>query len=66
MTRQRLRTGAVSGLLFAAACVAPGTPVPVVGDIQLLAGRWEGSYQSEETGRMGSIAFELEAGTDSA
>ena len=40
--------------------------MPVVGDVQLLAGRWEGTYQSDETGRMGSIVFELKAGTDSA
>ena len=58
--------GAISAGLLAAACTAPGTPVPVVGDVQILAGRWEGTYQSDETGRMGSIVFELKAGTDSA
>jgi hypothetical protein len=66
MTRLSWRAGALPALLLAAACTAPGTPVPVVGDVQLLAGRWEGTYQSDDTGRMGSIVFELKAGTDSA
>lgn len=53
-------------LLFAAACQYQGTPVPVRGDLQLLAGEWEGTYSSWQTGRTGGITFQLKAGTDSA
>jgi hypothetical protein len=49
-----------------AACVAPGKPIPVQGDIQMLAGRWAGEYSSDDTGRSGSIVFMLEAGADTA
>ena len=52
-------------LLFSA-CVAPGTPIPVKGDAQTLAGYWSGEYSSVETGRSGSIMFNLVAGTDTA
>ena len=51
---------------FLAACSAsknPAPPVPVAGsDASALAGRWEGDYSSEATGRSGSIVFELRAG----
>jgi hypothetical protein len=43
----------------------PAPPVPVAGarsDIAALTGRWEGEYQSEATGRSGSIVFELKPG----
>ena len=39
--------------------------MPVAGvrsDISALAGRWEGEYSSEATGRSGSIVFELKSG----
>ena len=42
---------------------APG--VPMAGErseISTLAGRWEGAYSSEATGRSGSIVFELKPG----
>jgi hypothetical protein len=51
-----------------AACSSP-PPVPVEGTragLSALAGRWEGEYSSEETGRGGSIVFTLEAGSDTA
>lgn len=48
------------------ACVYHGAPVPVAGNTQLLAGEWEGTYSSEQTGRTGTITFSLKAGTDSA
>jgi hypothetical protein len=44
---------------------SPAPPVPVSGssaDISALAGRWEGTYSSEATGRSGSIVFELHPG----
>jgi hypothetical protein len=59
--------------LAAAACLSsacsssrnPAPAVPVAGarsDISVLAGRWEGEYHSEATGRSGSIVFELKPG----
>jgi hypothetical protein len=62
----RSTTFGTSALLFAVACAWRGTPVPVAGDVARLTGRWEGSYSSAETGRSGSISFQLVAGTDSA
>jgi hypothetical protein len=65
----------ISGLAFlvlaalgAWACstaTSPAPPVPVSGssaDLSALAGRWEGTYSSEATGRSGSIVFELQPG----
>lgn len=49
-----------------AACQGPQPPVPVLGDVSTLTGRWEGEYGSRESGRTGSILFTLEAGTDTA
>lgn len=53
-------------LMLGAGCTYQGTPVPVVGDTKLLEGEWDGSYSSPQTGRTGSIVFQLKAGTDSA
>lgn len=53
---------------LASACSSsknPAPAVPVAGarsDISTLAGRWEGEYHSEATGRSGSIVFELKPG----
>lgn len=62
----------LSVALAAAACTLacsssknPAPAVPVAGersDISTLAGRWEGEYSSEATGRSGSIVFELKPG----
>ena len=62
----RFVTFGTTSLLLLAACFWRGTPVPVQGDLSRYAGHWEGSYSSVETGRSGSIVFELVAGTDSA
>lgn len=56
----------VTGLALLSACQGPQPPVPVMGDLALLAGRWEGEYGSRESGRAGSILFTLETGTDTA
>jgi hypothetical protein len=43
----------------------PAPAVPVAGsraDVSALVGRWEGEYNSEATGRSGSIVFELKPG----
>lgn len=63
MSRISLITVAV---MLGAGCTYQGTPVPVVGDTQLLEGEWDGTYSSEQVGRSGSIQFQLKAGTDSA
>lgn len=61
-----------ASLLLAAAllgCSRTPPPVPVQAtDAALadLAGRWEGEYSSDETGRSGSIVFTLAAGRDTA
>ncbi|MEP6993300.1 MAG: hypothetical protein ABI968_02170 [Acidobacteriota bacterium] len=53
---------------FVAACASSKNPAPAVpmagarSDISTLAGRWEGEYRSEATGRTGSIVFELKSG----
>ena len=52
-----------------AGCASKSPPVPVqasAADIGRLAGRWEGEYNSNETGRGGSIVFTLTAGRDTA
>lgn len=63
---RELRTAIVTGLALLSACQGPQPPVPVIGDIETLAGRWEGEYGSRESGRTGSILFTLEAGADTA
>jgi hypothetical protein len=58
---------AVAALSLLGACVSPpAPPVPVSGDVAMLAGHWSGEYTSNETGRSGSITFTLDAGTDTA
>ena len=47
-------------------CGWRATPVPVVGDLRDLAGEWEGTYSSTESGRSGTIYFRLDAASDSA
>lgn len=59
-------TGVVISLAVLAACQGPRPPVPVLGDVAALTGRWEGTYGSRESGRTGSILFTLDAGTDTA
>ena len=57
---------AILAASWLAACSSsknPAPAVPVAGnDASALAGRWEGEYSSEATGRSGSIVFELRAG----
>ena len=52
-----------------AGCGWRRTPVPVVSDTgstALLVGNWAGEYSSRETGRTGSISFELASEKDTA
>jgi hypothetical protein len=47
----------------------PAPDVPIGGaasDISAMAGRWEGIYSSEATGRTGSIVFDVKGGKDMA
>ena len=62
----------IAMIILAASTMACGwrrTPVPVIADsvsIQALVGTWSGLYSSEETGRSGSIMFELASDKDTA
>lgn len=50
-------------------CATASPPVPIeatAAQISALAGHWEGEYESEATGRTGSIVFDLKAGEDHA
>jgi hypothetical protein len=61
---------AVLALALAGAChSSPPAPVPLSGTqsgFAALAGEWAGSYESQQTGRSGSIVFTLESGDDHA
>ena len=59
----------ITALVLLAGCSANPSPVPVqasAADRAHLEGRWEGTYESRETGRSGSIVFNLDAGRDTA
>lgn len=63
--RNRLAGVLLATALLAPACSSsnPAPPVPVQGsDLSALSGRWAGEYSSTETGRTGSIVFELKPG----
>jgi hypothetical protein len=56
-------------LAIISACATRLSKTPVRGpstSIVQLAGEWEGTYSSEQTGRVGSILFRLRATSDSA
>jgi hypothetical protein len=55
--------------LAAASCSSPQNPAPSVPveavakkDLSALVGKWTGDYSSKDTGRSGSIVFELKSG----
>lgn len=57
----------VGGLL--AACSWNPEPVPIAASpsqLERLAGRWAGEFSGDESGRSGSILFDIEAGRDTA
>jgi hypothetical protein len=59
----------LSTIVLALGCATTPASVPVEGaaaELSALAGRWEGEYESEATGRTGSIVFDLTAGEDHA
>jgi hypothetical protein len=57
------------GLLVLAASCAPLPPVPLdatPADLEVLAGEWDGTYESAALGRRGTITFKLTGGRDGA
>jgi hypothetical protein len=59
----------IAAVLSSTACGWRRTPVPVISDtgsVGLLVGSWTGEYTSGETGRSGSISFELASEKDTA
>ena len=60
---------ALSFVLPLTACSWKRTPIPIyseTGATALLVGAWSGEYSSSETGRRGSISFDLESEKDTA
>ena len=65
--KRLLRLGTVLSLVLVIGCSTTSAPVPVEGtNVAALAGHWEGEYESEATGRTGTIVFDLVAGEDHA
>ena len=63
------RLAALTLLLPLAGCGWRRTPVPIVsetGSVALLVGQWAGEYSSTQTGRTGSITFDLASEKDTA
>ena len=67
-SRELVRSIALAGIVvLAIGCTTSTAPVPVEGpNVAALAGHWEGDYESEATGRTGTIVFDLVAGEDHA
>lgn len=62
-----------AGAGFAFACSTQPSPAPAIpveaaakGDLSVLVGNWTGEYGGKETGRTGSIVFELKSGGSTA
>jgi hypothetical protein len=70
MTRSLMKSFALAALLAPlASCRYQPTPVPLqasAADISALAGKWEGEFASNQTGRTGSITFTVQPGKDTA
>ncbi len=65
MVDRRMLPALCLASLLAAACASQNPAPPVVvegGDVSALSGHWVGEYSSAETGRSGSIVFELKSG----
>lgn len=60
-------TSAATLLLLAIACAPIVSRTPVTGtSVARLVGQWQGTYESQETGRSGVISFALRAASDTA
>lgn len=65
----RPKVTVVVAVALLAACASNPPPVPLQAgsdDMSLLRGEWRGRYWSDQTGRHGSIRFELTAAGDTA
>jgi hypothetical protein len=63
LDRRTISTLFLAALLAGGCSQNPAPPVPVEGaDVSSLSGHWVGEYSSAETGRSGSIVFELKSG----
>ena len=63
------RRATVVTLMVLTACAWKRTPVPIISDngsAALLVGTWSGEYSSAETGRSGSITFDMASEKDTA
>ena len=64
-----IRAAMVVSVTVLTACAWKRTPVPVISDsgsTALLVGAWSGEYSSRDTGRSGSITFEMATEKDTA
>ena len=64
-----LKSAVLLCLVVASACSLRQTPVPVISDAgstAALVGDWAGEYSSSQTGRSGSITFQLASQKDTA
>ena len=65
----RLPVTVLAAVLMSAGCRYQPEIVPMAGSrsaIAALAGTWEGSFTGDENGRLGTIAFIIRAGSDTA
>jgi hypothetical protein len=64
-----IRRSVLGAALLAAACAYNPPPIPLdarPADLERLAGRWTGTYERANSGRSGSIEFNLVSGEDHA
>ena len=64
-----LKNALLLAILMSSACSWRRTPVPVLsesGSVDALVGDWAGEYSSSQTGRSGSITFQLSNEKDTA
>ena len=64
-----MKPALITTLALLYACASNPSPVPVTGapaDVQALVGKWTGEYRGVESGRTGSIVFNLSPGSDTA
>ena len=67
MTFRLVHVGFCASLLVAGCASMPSIPLQATpADLELLAGKWTGEYESPALGRHGSIEFSLQSGTDDA
>ena len=67
---RHMRTAAIAAIaILAASCGWKRTAVPIIADTgseALLVGQWSGEYGSRDTGRSGSITFDMASEKDTA